>query len=455
MEIKHVKVPSLFSFFLKYLIVFCLACLLLAVFLMSSYFYAINFGLILPANAAELQLKQGKEQLERSEPFDASLIPFSCTYALLDKNGTMTDGNMNQSTVKDGKSAFPGNGKTASGFYFLVERKNGYCLVSYDISSHFASPTLHRIVPKPELLLIVLLLGGFFVIAIATALHFRRKLEAQLASLIAATSAIKEQDLTFQAAPTRVKEFNVVLDSIEDMKHALKTSLEQQWNEEQQRRTQMAALTHDMKTPLTLVKGNAELLLESELQEEPHELLSIIHHSAEKMDQYIALLMDTAMMENMSLFPGESFSLKALIAELSAQAEALCLTKQLCFTLLSQSLPATFYGDRTLIFRGVMNLLDNAVEYSPLQGELRLCVRYENKKMEFIVEDQGAGFSAAALKQATTQFYTQQARSGKHYGMGLFLAKSLAEKYGGALTLANKAEGGAIVSLTLIDSLKQ
>lgn len=267
---------------------------------------------------------------------------------------------------------------------------------------------------------------------------------------MAATQAIKEQELTFQAAPTQVKEFNAVLDSIEDMKLALKASLAQQWEEEQQRRTQMAALTHDIKTPLTLVKGNAELLLEANLCEEPLEYATVIHQSAEKIEQYLALLMETATMENLSSFEGAEFSLEALVAEISAQARALCLARQLCFTRRCEALPQNFYGDKALLFRGIMNILDNAAQYSPPQGEVSLCVSYSGEGLRFVVSDCGKGFSAAALRQATKQFYTErQERDGQHYGMGLFLAKSVAQKHGGTLLIANKPEGGAVVSLTI------
>lgn len=450
MGMKQTKAPSLFLFFLKYLIAFCTACLFVAAISLFGYFFSISSGFILPANYAERQLQQAMEQIESSDPFDADLIPFTCTYALLDKNGNRIDGNMKPSSIEEGKAILSGKKNTGFDYYFLAERKDGYCLISYDVASHFASPTLHQIVPNPELLLIVLLIGGFILLTIVTAMLCGNKLKVQLAPLVAATNAIKEQELTFKVTPTKVKEFNAVLDSIEDMRVALKTSLERQWEEEQQRRTQMAALTHDIKTPLTIVKGNAELLLESELTGEPLELASTIHNSAENMEQYLALLMDTAIVDTPSTFTGEEFSLDLLIAELSTQTKALCLTKQLCFMLHRQDLPQTFYGDKTLIFRGLINILDNAAEYSPLGGEISLTVRYGDKTLDFIIEDQGKGFSAASLKQATKQFYTQQQeRSGKHYGMGLFLAKSVAEQHGGTLTIANKSERGAIVTFTI------
>lgn len=456
MEIKHLKAPTLFSLFLKYLIAFCVSNLMVAAIFISLFLYALNSGFILPANYAQMQLTQSKEALESSQPFDEDLIPFTCTYALFDKDGRLLEGNMEKTDIEKAQTILSGNGQTAYKYFFFAEREDGYCFVQYDMLTHFASPRLHRIIGKPELLFIILFIACFILLTILTAMKFGKKLKTQLAPLIAATNAIKEQELTFQITPTKVKEFNAVLDSIEDMKVALKESLEHQWEEEQNRRTQMAALTHDIKTPLTLVKGNAELLMESELQKEPLELAKTIHHSSEKIEQYLALLMDTAIIDNLSAFTGEVFSIDDLITEISVQAKALCQPKQLDFTLLCKKTPDTFYGDKTLIFRGVMNILDNAAEHSPLQGKISFCVRRISHGLELIVTDEGKGFSAASLKQAANQFYTeQQERSGKHYGIGLYLAKSVAEKHGGMLTLSNHAEGGAVVTLTLCEMLKE
>ena len=71
--------------------------------------------------------------------------------------------------------------------------------------------------------------------------------------------------------------------------------------------------------------------------------------------------------------------------------------------------------------------------------------------LRFTITDSGKGFSFASLKNATQQFYTEQEeRSGKHYGMGLFIAESVAKKHGGNLIIANKEEGcGAVVTLNV------
>lgn len=448
MEINQKKSKSLFSFFLKHLIGFCVFNLIVGTVLVLSPFLYMSFGLVLPANYAEKKLEEVRDELENGEPFDAELIPFTCSYALFDENNVLVEGNMKKKDLSNAKKIISGNGEEVYGYYFFAPRKDGSCIVRYDISVHFASETLHKIVPKPVVLVVFPFILCFVGSTIVTAMQVGKKLKSQLVPLVTATNAIKNQELTFSISPTKIKEFNAVLDSIEDMKSALKDSLEKQWEEEQNRRTQIAALTHDIKTPLTLVKGNAELLLESELQGEPAELSDTIYHSAEKIEQYLALLMDATTAENLGSFEGETFELEEFIEEVSAEAKALCLTKQLCFQLEKEKLPQTFCGDRTLLFRGLMNILNNAVEYSPLGGRIGLSISYNDRCLICVIRDEGKGFSTVALKHGVEQFYTEaQERSGEHYGMGLFIAKSAAEKHNGKLFLSNDKKGGAMVTL--------
>ena len=76
------------------------------------------------------------------------------------------------------------------------------------------------------------------------------------------TEKISRQELDFGRESSKVAEIDTVLQSMDQMKEALKESLERQWNMEQMRREQVAALAHDIKTPLTILLGSAELTLE-------------------------------------------------------------------------------------------------------------------------------------------------------------------------------------------------
>ncbi len=449
MEMKSKKSRSLYTLFLRHLAVFIILTILLIAAIVLSFYYGMTSGAILPANYAEQAIEQAKEQIKNSQPFDERVIPYPCTFALFDNNDNLVSGNMTNKEIVKAKEVLHNNTKAPISRYLLIHREDGYCIIQYDLQAHFASPTLHKVFPMPELLAILFFLVGFLLIACVIASRFGKKLNAELSPLITATDAIRQQELDFEVSPTHIQEFNTVLNSIDEMKIALGNSLKQQWNAEQNRKTQISALAHDIKTPLTIVKGNTELLLEAELSEADKELLEYIDASSDKIEQYLALLMSAAKAESSVNFNPKSFSVDEFISEIKLEATALCLPKNITLTTDIRDLLETFYGDKVLLVSALSNILANAIEYSPPHGNVAISISGKEDMLTFTITDSGKGFSFASLKNATQQFYTEkEERSGKHYGMGLFIAESVAKKHYGQLIIANKVEGcGAVVTL--------
>ena len=89
-----------------------------------------------------------------------------------------------------------------------------------------------------------------------------------------ALEQIGDRNLDFKINYSGVREIDECLVALDDMRYALKTSLQKQWETEQEKSRQMSALAHDIKTPLTVVRGNSELLLETELTDEQKNLIS-------------------------------------------------------------------------------------------------------------------------------------------------------------------------------------
>lgn len=449
MEIK--KASGLYSLFLRYLCGFCGAVIFFAALMAGIFYWGLTAGIILPANHAEQALRQAEATLQNSVPFDASAVPYPCTYSLFSNGGELTGSSMSPQAQQQALLYLTEGSNESSAAYRVIVRADGYCVIQYDMLAHFSSPAMHRLFPKPELLAFPLFLGFFLLSAAMTAARFRKKLNTQLSPLIAASDAIKRQDLSFQADPTQVREFNAVLDSIQEIGGALQASLSQQWQAEHTKQTQMAALAHDMKTPLTILSGNTELLLEANPNEEQKELLTLVHSNARQMRQYLSILMDTATAENPDALAKADFSTAAFLEELLRQARTVSAARQISLSADIQPCPETLHADRTLLFRGLMNLFENAMEHSPAHTEVTFRVEQKAKFLTFIISDCGKGFTASGLTHAAEPFYTEhEARSSMHYGMGLFLAHTAAQKHGGQLRLANRSHGsGAVVTLMI------
>ncbi len=451
MEIKKKKTVSLYMLFLKYLAAFFLWTLLLFASLVVVFGICLWSGFILPANYGEWAVEQLEAQISENEIFDEEIIPFTCTYVLLNNKGNIISTDM---TLEEALRAKEGN--MSYGVYSkYIKCRDSVCIICYDMCAHFSSPVLHRWFPNPEIFVAIVFIIGFFLIAVVIAISFGKRLTKELEPIIEAANAIKNQQLqqNFNIRATKINEFNTVLDSIQDLSVALKASLKEQWNLEQHRKMQLSAITHDIKTPLTIIRGNTELLLETDISQENIELLQYIYKSSDRVERYLELLMETAKAENNQLFNPKSFLVSECVDEIKEQAKAGCTRKNILFISDVSIEPenAVFCGDRELIIRAVSNIIDNAIEHTPLNEQLEFKVITNTKKLIFKVSDNGNGFSKNSLTYATKQFYTEcEARAGKHYGLGLYIADSVAEKHSGKLLIENKKEGcGAEVTLII------
>lgn len=447
------KVISLYRLFLWYLSAFCLTTLLLMAAAVVCAAAAFQSGIVLQASYAERAVREARDRIALSDPFDRALIPFPCTYMLLDSDGTVVESDMTSKEIERERrrldASINNTLRDAMHKYVLIQRGEMVCVVCYDMYAHFASPELHKWVPNPELLFLFLFLALFLLNAVVTAVRFGRRLGKELEPIVETAGQIANQELALDGRTTGIREFNTVLHSIQDMGAALEQSLKAQWEAQQSRRVQISAVAHDIKIPLTVVRGNAELLLEEDLSGEDRELLEGISAGAIRIEKYVGLLGDAAWAESAGLSAAGEFAVEACVGEIGQQAASLCRAKEISLTVRKEGMPETFYGDRELIVRAVSNILDNAVEYTPNQGTVELFVGGGKDRLVFRVTDSGKGFSDNSLKYAAQQFYTEcAARSGKHYGLGLFIADSAARRHGGALSVANRQDGkGAEVTL--------
>ena len=122
--------------------------------------------------------------------------------------------------------------------------------------------------PSPEILLYIFIAINCIAVCVILTAKFAKNMRTQLSPLFEATRQVAEQNLDFEVGHSKIKEFEDVLCSFANMKDNLKISLEKQWNAEQLQREQIAALAHDLKTPLTVIQGNIDLINETELDDE-------------------------------------------------------------------------------------------------------------------------------------------------------------------------------------------
>ena len=447
------KTRSLRTVFFGYFLAIVLTFLGVAGLLFGLFDLGLRNGFFTAANAAELAVQNAKAQIADTPAFDASLIPTSATYAFLARNGPVLQSNMEpkerERAIAFAEGCFRPSGADC---YVAIERSDGVCIVHYTIHPGYSIPWMRRYLPNGDALIVLLLLGGCLAGCMAVTWRFARRMKAQLRPMMDAVQKISAQDLDFDVQPANVREFNQVLSALSDMKRALAQSLTQQWRMEQTRREQTSALAHDIKTPLTIIRGNAELLSGTEQTEQQAACTDYILKNAGRMDAYLRTLIDLTRADTGREVRLQSVRTADFMGTLSEQTNGLAASRQLAVSIETAALPETFPADPALLERAVMNIVSNAVEFSPEQGRLSVRVTAVGSRLHFCVTDSGRGFSAEELEHAAEQFYMgDRSRSAAaHYGIGLSMAQSVAGLHGGTLRLANSPDtGGAMVTLEI------
>jgi signal transduction histidine kinase len=143
---------------------------------------------------------------------------------------------------------------------------------------------------------------------------------------------------------------------------------------------------------------------------------------------------------------------QVFIQTIEAVAGSITMEKSIKFIMNVKEVPQKFVADEELIQRAIVNVISNAIDYTPINGQILFEVDTNNDYIRFIVEDSGRGFTKEELKYATEQFFQgDKSRNSKlHYGMGLYIVKESLKQLKGNICLENSKEtGGAKVSLEI------
>lgn len=412
----------------------------------------VNTGAVYPANYAEKKISEAYEIIQNADEVTEDVIPPLCRFVVFTLNGDVLSGNMQKDSIKIAWEVV--NDGQASGRYFykVIKRQDEYVVLQYSLTPQYRSAFLREnLIGPQELIAIIGILSGTAII-LSSSLRFGRKMKLKMQPLMDAVDRIKQQDLEYEVSYCGVKEIDDCLLSIDEMRNALKDSLERQWNVEQEKNRQMSALAHDIKTPLTVVRGNAELLSETDLTEEQKTYTDYISGSALQIQKYVQTLIEVTKSVEGYQYSPENVSTEELLCDIKKQAYGLAEIYNFTINWKEQYNSEIISVVYDQIVRAVMNVITNAAEHTAPNGAIDICIEEPDGKLKFIVEDTGIGFTKEALKHGTEQFFMDDAsrNNGVHYGIGLFTAKTIAEKHGGEMLLTNSERtGGAKVSILI------
>lgn len=447
------------TFFIRYLFTIFASFILIILMGIGLFFVLLKTGFVISASDVEASIERQMVTIMSAETVSEELIPKTCEYVVVNKTGKFLSGNMTKSQaatawniVQSGRTSLGEYLKLNVKCYFPIKRKDQICIVEYSSMSQFSLKFLREHLPVPEIMMLWMIAAAFLFEIFMLSRIYGRKISYRLISLQNATKKIRSKDLEFEIQYSGIEEIDAALKSLDSMKEELRFSLEKQWKMEQIKKTQISALAHDLKTPLTVVRGNSEMLCDTKQTEEQKEYTRYIMKNADQMEKYIQMLIDISKTEAGYSLQLKDINIRNFLDELYAQINAIAAVKQLKVEFDEKKLPDTVSIDASLIQRAIINIVSNAVDHSPEQGTLWFFVSMENDKITFTIMDSGKGFSIEDLRSATNQFYQGDfSRSSKlHYGMGLFIADSIIKQHKGILLIENSSEiGGGRVTIKI------
>ena len=271
------------------------------------------------------------------------------------------------------------------------------------------------------------------------------KIKKPLAVLGAASKKIAENDLGFAVEQPSGDELGQLCASFETMRRSLEENNKALWQAVEERRRLNAAFAHDLRTPLTVLQGYGDYLLEGlpagqVTPEKAEETLTTMKRSLTRLQRYAESMSELQRLEDLvpQKAPVDFGSLCRLLEDTAAILRG---PEGVGFTAQGTG---TVYVDQELVFRVFENLMSNAGRYARQRVEITVCL--EGGQLCFTVADDGHGFPREALKRAAEPYYRVEGPSGSHFGLGLTICQLLCKKHGGSLTLGNRPQGGAEVT---------
>lgn len=455
----EMKKKSLNRFFTEYTTKVIAIPIVLGIFLLILTFFTLQIQIFHPANYEQNIVSEITPLISKAARTEDNMIPAPLEYIILNKNGTdiISTGNMKNRYIDDALE-FVKNKKAPSGldnpFFSIIESQNDICVIRYSIILKFANPTLQKLIPYPGLTIAILTLIIFIALLLLLSRNTAKNLRAEVDKLLRSTEKIKANNLDFSSEANEFKEFHAVADSLDQLRDALKLSLSEQIELEQSKTEQISSLAHDIKIPVTIIKGNAELLEMMNQHAKENEITADIISASNQIEIYIQNLIDTVKFTSTSLIQKKPVSWTTFLKKLEQEATALARSSHCHFELhhsLSEQL--TFKMDEQYLYRAFLNIIINGFEHSPAGKSLKLNATKCENTITFQLQDQGEGFSKEALKNAMTLFFTEdKARTGTHHGIGLNFASKAIAYHGGELTIQNNSLGAHVTIILPLHS---
>ncbi len=273
-------------------------------------------------------------------------------------------------------------------------------------------------------------------------------LTKNLRDIIQTVKRFEEGDLDIRIENAKSSDLSVLATNFNSMADTIVANMEEMKSVDSLRRELIANVSHDLRTPLAIMKGYSETLQMKEGtigEEERKKYLEIIHGNSDKLSKLVSQLFEYSKLEAEQVKPNkEPFSITDLAQDLIANYQVLGVKKEIEIDLqVNKEVPVVF-ADISLVERAIQNLMDNALKFTPKGGKVSLNLEADNEKVKVSITDTGVGIKESEQVQLFER-YRQSKRTNNKEGVGLGLAivKKIMELHNTTIQIVSRPNEGS------------
>ena len=279
-----------------------------------------------------------------------------------------------------------------------------------------------------------------FCIIAAALLFYRNRLKKPLAELRTASEKIANNDLDFSIDYDNNDELGQLCASFEIMRTTLADNFSKMWRQVEERKALNTAFAHDLRTPLTVLKGYNEMLQASD-NSQTRETAATMGKHISRMESYVSSMSNLRRMEDTQP-EYKLIDLQTVASSLYDSAKIVC-AKNGKKLILQNDIPVSRLSlDGSFVSQVCNNLISNAVRYARTSVTISFALR--DNGLLLSVSDDGKGFDKSGLQKATSPYYTEESNHSEHFGLGLYICKLLCEHHNGYLKIENTTTGAKV-----------
>lgn len=258
----------------------------------------------------------------------------------------------------------------------------------------------------------------------------------------------REGDLNARIQNPENSDIEIFAHSFNEMADTIVDNIDKITSVDLLRRELVANVSHDLRTPLAILKGYIETLQikkDSLTESEKEEYLQITHNNIDKLSNLINQLFEYSKLEAEQITPiKEPFSLTELSYDLIAKFKVIAETKEIKLSLDCPKENCLVFADVSLVERALQNLLENAIKYTGQNGIVTLSLKKFDKQIEINISDNGTGIEEKEqpfIFDRYKQIKTKTSKQG--YGLGLAIVKKIMDLHETTIIVLSKPMKGS------------